>query len=146
MIRKIVKMSAIVVVSAIILIILSYTVIGPAINNRKVKLDESKLLSIAIPSDIEIVESLSKVTYDYTNSKIVGVIAVLLRSDLALEEIRPYYSGYGVWAVPDPSENPYPSPSEIINFHSFYTLDMGNGYYIIYKNVDVVTQIDWRWE
>ena len=108
----------------------------PLINNHTAYKVEKALCEIPLPEETELIESLSqagKLTGNGNGMQYFG--AILIRSDLSLEELDAYYSGY--------RSNEWEYLVEIQKGQSIEVIDHGglqfseeikdSGYYIVYS-------------
>lgn len=83
------------VMLVIVILILAVPIVAPFVNNSMAKKTAKELAALPLPKDTEYVE------YIYRAAKLIGngngmqyFGAILLKSDLSLEELQNYYSNF----------------------------------------------------
>ena len=126
-----VMLTVMVMVTCLIFIL----VISPFINDALAKETADGLVDLPLPNDTEYMESV------YCAGKLVGCGngmnyygAILIKSDLSLEDLREYYSGYAENEWECVVEDQIGSDIEMIEHEqlSFKTDVEGDEYYIVY--------------
>lgn len=87
------KLKAVGILAVVVLIVGSLSI--PLINNHTAYKVEKALCEIPLPEETELIESLSqagKLTGNGNGMQYFG--AILIKSELSLEELETYYSGY----------------------------------------------------
>ncbi len=89
------KRITIILISILVLLLLSFIISIPLVNNYSARCVENELLDIPLPSDTEFVESISeagKLVGNGNGMQYFG--AILVKSELSLDELTEYYNGY----------------------------------------------------
>lgn len=108
----------------------------PLINNHTAYKVEKTLCEIPLPEGTELIESLSqagKLTGNGNGMQYFG--AILIRSDLSLEELDAYYSGYRSNEWEYLVETQEGQSMEVIDHETLQFSEeiKGSGYYIVYS-------------
>ena len=108
----------------------------PLINNHTAYKVEKALCEIPLPEETELIESLSqagKLTGNGNGMQYFG--AILIRSDLSLEELDAYYSGYRSNEWECLVETQEGQSIEVIDHETLQFSEeiKGSGYYILYS-------------
>ena len=122
------------VLAAVVLIVGVISI--PFINNHSAYIVEKVLCEIPLPEEAELIESLSqagKLTGNGNGMQYFG--AILVRSDLSLEELDAYYSDYRSNEWEYLVETQERQPIEVIDHGTLqFTEEIkDSGYYIVYS-------------
>ena len=128
------KLKAVRILAVVVLIVGSLSI--PLINNHIAYKVEKALCEIPLPEETELIESLSqagKLTGNGNGMQYFG--AILIKSELSLEELDAYYSGYRSNEWECLVETQEGQNIEVIDHVTLqFTEEIkGNGYYIVYS-------------
>lgn len=128
------KLKAVGILAVVVLIVGSLSI--PLINNHIAYKVEKALCEIPLPEETELIESLSqagKLTGNGNGMQYFG--AILIKSELSLEELDAYYSGYRSNEWECLVETQEGQNIEVIDHVTLqFTEEIkGNGYYIVYS-------------
>ena len=128
------KLKLVGILAAVVLIGGSLSI--PLINNHTAYKVEKALCEIPLPEETELIESLSqagKLTGNGNGMQYFG--AILIRSELSLEELDAYYSDYRSNEREYLVETQEGKPIEVIDHGTLqFTEEIkGSGYYIVYS-------------
>ena len=128
------KLKAVGILAVVVLIVGSLSI--PLINNHIAYKVEKVLFEIPLPEETELIESLSqagKLTGNGNGMQYFG--AILIKSELSLEELDAYYSGYRSNEWECLVETQEGQNIEVIDHVTLqFTEEIkGNGYYIVYS-------------
>ena len=128
------KLKAVGILAVVVLIVGSLSI--PLINNHIAYKVEKALCEIPLPEETELIESLSQagnLTGNGNGMQYFG--AILIKSELSLEELDAYYSGYrsNEWeCLVETQEGQNIEVIDHVTLH-FTEEIKGNGYYIVYS-------------
>ena len=128
------KLKAVGILAVVVLMVGSLSI--PLINNHIAYKVEKALCEIPLPEETELIESLSqagKLTGNGNGMQYFG--AILIKSELSLEELDAYYSGYRSNEWECLVETQEGQNIEVIDHVTLqFTEEIkGNGYYIVYS-------------
>ena len=120
----------------VILSLLSFLIAAPIVNNTVSKKTANELMDLPLPNDTEFIESV------YKSGKLVGngngmqyFGAILIKSELSLDELKEYYSEFADSEWNCIVENQTNTDIEMIEHEKLtFQADIdGNNYYIVYS-------------
>ncbi|MEO1768756.1 hypothetical protein [Candidatus Enterococcus ferrettii] len=140
--------------TSILLYIVSFILICPAINDARAKKFEKSYASIALPPETERIETYSFCGNTTGTGNHVEIWAgVLVKSELSVPEINRWFETAAlpepayerlVWSVAEDLSANCPAMNSLIKFSQLEQLEKAEGYYILGSFHDAATQHDSR--
>lgn len=126
-----------IIVLAVAIIFLSVLIAAPIVNDNIAKKTANELVDLPLPNNTEYVESIHKAGKLVGNGNGMQYFgAILIKSDLSLDELKEYYLQFADSEWKCIVENQINKNVEIMDEHTtltFKTDIKGNNYYIVYS-------------